>query len=139
MKTKFKNKRIKEILKHPRGLKQRSTIFLISCSLGLLLLLQIKLWHKWMVQPFLLVLRSNQLAETLWLMLQQRGLVYSFLRGVRILDAWVLDIYSTFVDRLALRKGRGEERICKVVSSPCLAEAEARFQISTDGVTDVKD
>ncbi|KAH6779193.1 RAS associated with diabetes protein 51 [Perilla frutescens var. hirtella] len=41
--------------------------------------------------------------------------------------------------RLALRKGRGEERICKVVSSPCLAEAEARFQISTDGVTDVKD
>ncbi|KAK6126703.1 hypothetical protein DH2020_039560 [Rehmannia glutinosa] len=41
--------------------------------------------------------------------------------------------------RLALRKGRGEERICKVVSSPCLAEAEARFQISVDGVTDVKD
>ncbi|KAE8735271.1 DNA repair protein RAD51-like protein 1 [Hibiscus syriacus] len=27
--------------------------------------------------------------------------------------------------RLALRKGRGEERICKVISSPCLAEAEA--------------
>ncbi|KAB5552452.1 hypothetical protein DKX38_009763 [Salix brachista] len=41
--------------------------------------------------------------------------------------------------RLALRKGRGEERICKVISSPCLAEAEARFQISTEGVTDVKD
>nr|XP_029123829.1 DNA repair protein RAD51 homolog isoform X3 [Elaeis guineensis] len=41
--------------------------------------------------------------------------------------------------RLALRKGRGEERICKVISSPCLAEAEARFQISSDGVTDVKD
>nr|XP_029124326.1 DNA repair protein RAD51 homolog isoform X2 [Elaeis guineensis] len=41
--------------------------------------------------------------------------------------------------RLALRKGRGEERICKVISSPCLAEAEARFQISSEGVTDVKD
>ncbi|GJX91999.1 DNA repair protein RAD51, partial [Tanacetum coccineum] len=41
--------------------------------------------------------------------------------------------------RLALRKGRGEERICKVISSPCLAEAEARFQISTKGVNDVKD
>ncbi|KAA0055743.1 DNA repair protein RAD51-like protein [Cucumis melo var. makuwa] len=41
--------------------------------------------------------------------------------------------------RLALRKGRGEERICKVISSPCLAEAEARFQISAEGVTDVKD
>ncbi|OQU79150.1 DNA repair protein RAD51 homolog B isoform X1 [Sorghum bicolor] len=41
--------------------------------------------------------------------------------------------------RLFLRKGRREERICKVVSSPCLAEAEARFQISSEGVTDVKD
>ncbi|XP_054807615.1 DNA repair protein RAD51 homolog isoform X2 [Prosopis cineraria] len=41
--------------------------------------------------------------------------------------------------RLHLRKGRGEERICKVISSPCLAEAEARFQISPEGVTDVKD
>lgn len=41
--------------------------------------------------------------------------------------------------RLALRKGRGEERICKVVSSPCLPEQEARFQITTDGVIDVKD
>lgn len=41
--------------------------------------------------------------------------------------------------RLALRKGRGEERICKVISSPCLAEAEARFQISAEGVSDVKD
>ncbi|GFQ05303.1 DNA repair protein rad51 homolog [Phtheirospermum japonicum] len=41
--------------------------------------------------------------------------------------------------RLALRRGRCEERICKVVSSPCLAEAEARFQIVVEGVTDVKD
>ncbi|KAF6170271.1 hypothetical protein GIB67_013246 [Kingdonia uniflora] len=41
--------------------------------------------------------------------------------------------------RLAFRKGRAEERICKVISSPCLAEAEARFQISAEGVTDVKD
>ncbi|CAL9231053.1 DNA repair protein RAD51 homolog 1 [Arabidopsis lyrata subsp. lyrata] len=41
--------------------------------------------------------------------------------------------------RLALRKGRAEERICKVISSPCLPEAEARFQISTEGVTDCKD
>lgn len=46
---------------------------------------------------------------------------------------------SCFYDRLALRKGRAEERICKVISSPCLAEAEARFQISAEGVTDVKD
>lgn len=43
------------------------------------------------------------------------------------------------LNRLALRKGRGEERVCKVISSPCLAEAEARFQISAEGVSDVKD
>ncbi|KAF3792295.1 DNA repair and recombination protein [Nymphaea thermarum] len=41
--------------------------------------------------------------------------------------------------RLALSKGSGEERICEVVSSPCFAEAEARFRISKEGVTDVKD
>ncbi|RWR76207.1 DNA repair protein RAD51 isoform X1 [Cinnamomum micranthum f. kanehirae] len=41
--------------------------------------------------------------------------------------------------RLAVRKGRGEERICKVISSPCLPEAEARFQISPEGITDAKD
>lgn len=46
---------------------------------------------------------------------------------------------STPIYRLALRKGRGEERVCKVISSPCLAEAEARFQISAEGVADVKD
>lgn len=49
------------------------------------------------------------------------------------------DRHSSPTDRLALRKGRAEERICKVISSPCLAEAEARFQISPEGVTDVKD
>jgi hypothetical protein len=39
--------------------------------------------------------------------------------------------------RLYLLKQRAEEWICKVVSSPCLAEA--RFQISPEGVTDVND
>ncbi|CAH1441888.1 unnamed protein product [Lactuca virosa] len=34
--------------------------------------------------------------------------------------------------RLALRKGRGEERICKVISSPRLAEAEARSASTSD-------
>lgn len=41
--------------------------------------------------------------------------------------------------RLSLRKGRAEERICKIVCSPCLPESEARFQISPEGVTDVKE
>ncbi|KAL6582867.1 recombinase rad51 [Orobanche minor] len=37
--------------------------------------------------------------------------------------------------RLTLRKGRGQEQICKVVSSPCLPEAEARFQIAIDALS----
>ncbi|CAM6109169.1 unnamed protein product [Calypogeia fissa] len=41
--------------------------------------------------------------------------------------------------RLALRKAKGDERVCKVVSSPCLPEGEARFLIATEGITDVKD
>jgi DNA repair protein RAD51 len=41
--------------------------------------------------------------------------------------------------RLWLRKGRGEERVCKVLACPCVAEQEACFQIALEGVTDVKD
>eukprot|EP00036_Acanthoecidae_sp_10tr_P001847 CAMPEP_0182938568 /NCGR_PEP_ID=MMETSP0105_2-20130417/44089_1 /TAXON_ID=81532 ORGANISM="Acanthoeca-like sp., Strain 10tr" /NCGR_SAMPLE_ID=MMETSP0105_2 /ASSEMBLY_ACC=CAM_ASM_000205 /LENGTH=339 /DNA_ID=CAMNT_0025077883 /DNA_START=76 /DNA_END=1095 /DNA_ORIENTATION=- len=39
--------------------------------------------------------------------------------------------------RLALRKGRGETRICKIFDSPCLPEAEATFAINADGIGDV--
>ncbi|CAB4065770.1 RAD51 [Lepeophtheirus salmonis] len=38
--------------------------------------------------------------------------------------------------RLYLRKGRGEQRICKIYSSPCLAEGEAIFAITSDGIGD---
>jgi DNA repair protein RAD51 len=41
--------------------------------------------------------------------------------------------------RLWLKKGRGENRICKIVASPSLAEREATFGISNDGVIDAKD
>jgi len=41
--------------------------------------------------------------------------------------------------RLSLRKGRGEQRICKIFDSPCLAESEATFAINSDGVGDVRD
>ncbi|KAG2487139.1 hypothetical protein HYH03_014252 [Edaphochlamys debaryana] len=41
--------------------------------------------------------------------------------------------------RLSLRKGKGEQRLIKVVASPCLAEAEASFQCSGQGVVDHKD
>jgi DNA repair protein RAD51 len=41
--------------------------------------------------------------------------------------------------RLYLRKGRGENRICKIYDSPCLPESEAMFAINADGIGDPKD
>ncbi|CAI7731369.1 unnamed protein product [Closterium sp. NIES-54] len=41
--------------------------------------------------------------------------------------------------RLYVRKGRQEERICKIICSPCLPEAEARYCIAEEGITDCKD
>ncbi|KAI5479220.1 hypothetical protein MNV49_003914 [Pseudohyphozyma bogoriensis] len=38
--------------------------------------------------------------------------------------------------RLSLRKGRGPERAAKIVDSPCLPEAEGRFQIGAAGISD---
>lgn len=40
--------------------------------------------------------------------------------------------------RLSLRKGRGDNRICKIYDSPCLPESEAMFAIN-DGINDVKE
>lgn len=39
--------------------------------------------------------------------------------------------------RLSMRKGRGQERIAKVVDSPCLPEADGKFQITPMGIMDV--
>ncbi|ORX40976.1 putative recombinase [Kockovaella imperatae] len=36
--------------------------------------------------------------------------------------------------RLYLRKGRGSSRVCKIVDSPCLPEAEAIFAINPNGI-----
>jgi len=41
--------------------------------------------------------------------------------------------------RLFLRKGRGENRVCKVYDSPCLPEAEATFAIGATGIVDSTD
>lgn len=41
--------------------------------------------------------------------------------------------------RLMLRKGRGEQRICKIFDSPCLPENEAIFQLSEGGITNAKE
>lgn len=41
--------------------------------------------------------------------------------------------------RLSLRKGRGENRVCKIYDSPNLPEAEATFSISEGGIVDATD
>jgi len=38
--------------------------------------------------------------------------------------------------RLYLRKGRGENRMCKIYDSPCLPESEAMFAIKPTGISD---
>jgi DNA repair protein RAD51 len=40
--------------------------------------------------------------------------------------------------RLSLRKGRGNNRICKIYDSPCLPEAEAAFAIANEGIVDAE-
>ncbi len=41
--------------------------------------------------------------------------------------------------RLSFRKGRGENRVCKIYDSPCLPEAEATFAITNGGIADAKE
>ena len=41
--------------------------------------------------------------------------------------------------RLSVRKGKGQQRLMKVVQAPNLAEGEASYAIAAGGVTDYKD
>ncbi len=41
--------------------------------------------------------------------------------------------------RLYLRKGKGEQRICKVYDSPLIPESECVYQISGGGIIDAQD
>lgn len=41
--------------------------------------------------------------------------------------------------RLYMRKGRGEGRICRIVDSPCMPEAEAGYAINDGGIIDFSD
>lgn len=41
--------------------------------------------------------------------------------------------------RLMFRKGKGEQRVCKVFDAPNLPEAETVFQITSGGIADAKD
>jgi len=48
-------------------------------------------------------------------------------------------IAHTSQTRLSLRKGRGENRICKIYDSPSLPESECGFAISNGGIIDTTD
>ena len=41
--------------------------------------------------------------------------------------------------RLYFRKGKGDERICKIYDSPCLPESECTFRITDNGIDDAAD
>lgn len=41
--------------------------------------------------------------------------------------------------RLYLRKGKGDQRVCKIFDSPSIAEGECIFQISDGGIIDATD
>ena len=41
--------------------------------------------------------------------------------------------------RLYLRKGKGEDRVCKIVDSPSIPESECTFRITLQGVGDSDD
>ena len=41
--------------------------------------------------------------------------------------------------RLYFRKGKGEQRICKIYDSPLLPESEATFQLGIGGISDPSD
>ena len=41
--------------------------------------------------------------------------------------------------RIHVKKGRGDTRIARIVGSPCLAERDASFSITQDGVVDAKE
>ena len=41
--------------------------------------------------------------------------------------------------RLYFKKGKGEERICKVMDSPSIAEQQVVFKLSDEGIVDADD
>ena len=41
--------------------------------------------------------------------------------------------------RLYMKKGKGEQRVCRIYDSPCLPESEAIFQLADGGVVDPTD
>ena len=70
----------------------------------------------------------NQLVAISWRMRAQRGTFFNCLICSKMLYY-----------RLYLRKGRGENRVCKIYDSPCLPEDDATFSIKPEGICDPDD
>lgn len=41
--------------------------------------------------------------------------------------------------RISLRKGKAEQRLAKIVQSPCMPEAEASYVVTNEGINEYKD
>ena len=41
--------------------------------------------------------------------------------------------------RLFLRKGKGEQRVCKIYDSPTIPESECLYQLTEGGISDATD
>ena len=67
------------------------------------------------------------------------GNIIAHASTTRLLHFGTCKLVHVVFNRLYLRKGRGETRICKIYDSPCLPEAEAMFAINPDGIGDSKD
>jgi RecA/RadA recombinase len=39
--------------------------------------------------------------------------------------------------RIWMKKGKGEQRICKLIDHPCMPEAECQIQLTSNGIEDV--
>jgi RecA/RadA recombinase len=70
-------------------------------------------------------------------------LVVSVSNPLSTLHHYFLLLYLAFVSasqtRLSFRKGRGDQRIVKVIDSPTLPESEATFCITEGGIADADD
>lgn len=83
------------------------------------------------VQPCLILIRKSQLVDILSHMHLLQG-TSAFTTSLP-LDSHIHPY------RLYFRKGRGENRVCKVYDSPSLPENEAMFAILEDGINDAND
>ena len=50
-----------------------------------------------------------------------------------------LPLLEASTTRISLRKGKAEQRLAKIVQSPCMPEAEASYVVTNEGINEYKD